>query len=261
MISPDITSQVATGLLLATLISVLAVATGFAVLAAKHAARRKALNSRKSPNLNGKRTDPSPPVRTPIFDIPCRWLAIRSRSIDGVLSALELHNVTPCSWDEGIAKLTRHDLFVSPPIRGWILVFGNGLPDPSEEIDDCFHMVHRLSHQLGHVQFFSANQSVNHHAWVRATDGQIERAYAWAGETLWNQGKMTKSEKNLELTCLNYLENPEPQVFDLTKPDSPNSEKVRLLAAQWSLDPAAINEGALPAELGVAGDADHFKKH
>ncbi len=46
-------------------------------------------------------------------------------------------------------------------------------------------MVHRLSHQLGYIQFFSANQAIDHQAWVRAEDGDIERAYAWAGETLW----------------------------------------------------------------------------
>lgn len=260
MISPDITSQVATGLLLATLISVIAVAAGFAVLGAKHAARHKAQNSPESPIQKRNETDRSATTRTPLFDIPCRWLAIQSRNLDGVLSALKLNNVTPCSWDEGIARLTGHNLYVSPPIRGWVLVFGKGLPDPSEEIDDCFHMVHRLSHELGHVQFFSANQSVNHHAWVRAKDGQIERAYAWAGETLWNQGKLTKIEKDLELTCFDYLETPEHQPFDLLKPNSPNSGRIHMLAAMWSLDPAAINEGPLPAKFGFAGDTHHFKK-
>ena len=45
-----------------------------------------------------------------------------------------------------------------------------------------------LSRKIGQVQFFSVNRAVNHHAWVQAEAGVIQRAYAWAGRTFWNQG-------------------------------------------------------------------------
>ena len=49
-----------------------------------------------------------------------------------------------------------------------------------------FALLRRLSCALGHVQFFSVNRALNHHAWVWMKDRDVRRAYAWAGETLWN---------------------------------------------------------------------------
>ena len=45
-------------------------------------------------------------------------------------------------------------LFIAPRINGWILVFGSDLPDPSDDVDQCFHFVTGLSRKLGHVQLF-----------------------------------------------------------------------------------------------------------
>ena len=53
-----------------------------------------------------------------------------------------------------------------------------------------------LSRKLGHVQFFSANRVLNHHSWALLDQGEVFRAYAWAGETLGNQGPLTAAEKD-----------------------------------------------------------------
>jgi hypothetical protein len=45
-----------------------------------------------------------------------------------------------------------------------------------------------LSRKLGHVQFFYADRLLHHHAWARMDEGCVTRAYAWTGETVWNQG-------------------------------------------------------------------------
>src|SRR2546426_307834 len=44
---------------------------------------------------------------------PC-WLAIRSRDVGAVQSALGLHNPEPCSWADGLAGTNEHRLFISP---------------------------------------------------------------------------------------------------------------------------------------------------
>jgi hypothetical protein len=133
-------------------------------------------------------------------------------------------------------------------------VVGPGLPDPADDVDRCFHFVVKLSRALGHVQFFSCNRALNHHGWVKAESGQIRRAYAWAGETLWNQGELTQAENELEVQCLGYGE--QPDLLSIA-PTPKNSEKVNPLAARWSFDPATINEAMLRAGLGVAGNAPH----
>ncbi len=189
-----------------------------------------------------------------LFDRPQRWLAIKTSDISKVQAALGLHNPTPCSVTDGMGKMGDGKLFVSPPLDGWILVVGQGLPDPADDIDRVFHFVMRLSHALGAVQFFCWNRAVNHHAWIRAENNRIYRAYAWAGETLWNEGEMTAAERELGLRCFDYGEQPSIFPFSAREAHFANAEKVCVLASRWSLDPGAIAQTGYDPHSGISGD-------
>lgn len=183
---------------------------------------------------------------------PAAWLAIRSRHLRAVQTALALNNPQPCTWMEGLVR--EQKLFIAPPVNGWILVVGSGLPDAGDDPDATFRFLLGLSRKLGHVQFFAANRVLGHHAWVQAEAGRIVRAYAWAGQTLWNQGVKTRAELELGLKCFHYFDG--PQRISLGQSDvlTTNTEKVPLLAARWSLDPAAIDERLFEHTRGVAGE-------
>jgi len=183
---------------------------------------------------------------------PSCWLAIKSRDLLAVQSALGLHNPKPCSWMDGLAGEDK--LFISPPVNGWILVIGSGLPDPSDDVDACFRFVLGLSRKLGQVQFFSASRVLQHHAWVRADHGHVVRAYAWAGKTIWKQGARTPAEKELDLECFDYGEPAGRGSFGEPDVIGANVDRVPLLAARWSLDPAGIDERCLEQERGIAGE-------
>jgi hypothetical protein len=183
---------------------------------------------------------------------PASWLAVRSHNLPAVQAALGLSNPRPCTWTQGFA--TEQKLFIAPPVKGWILVTGSGLPDPGDDVDACFRFLLNLSRQLGQVQFFSANPVLGHHAWVRADARGIMRAYAWAGKTLWNQGVKTHAELELGLKCLEYFETPEPLAFGQPDGISANTDRVPLLAARWSLDPATIDEHTVENTCGIAGE-------
>jgi hypothetical protein len=195
-----------------------------------------------------------------LFDSPGRWLAIRSNSPESVQSALGLHNATLASWEQGLAEAQDLKLFLTPPIKGWILVLGIGLPEPADDIDELFHLIVALSRALGEVQFFSANRVVDSHAWVHANHGRILRAYAWSGATLWNQGVMTGPETELGLTCFDYTE-PARQKFSSHEPQRTNAEKVPLLAGRWSIDPTSLDESAIDQRLGIVGSLSFPKPH
>ncbi|MDA1274985.1 MAG: hypothetical protein O2960_13200, partial [Verrucomicrobia bacterium] len=235
--TPDVINQVATGLLLSTWALVLGIAIVFAVLAARAGARNRKCLASLPENLEENSFVSFRQPQSSAFDGPCRWLAIQCRSMEAGLSALELDDATPCSWNDGVTRFAEHHLFVSPPIRGWILVVGKGLPDPSDEIDHCFHVVRNMSDRLGSVQFFSSNPAVDHHAWVQAEDGKILRAYARAEETLWNQGKITRAERDIGMKCFDYFDHPPPQTFETGKTSLSNAEKLHSLAGRWSIDP------------------------
>lgn len=182
---------------------------------------------------------------------PTTWLAVRSRNVHAVQMALGLHNVQPCTWVEGISGDER--LFIAPPVRGWVLIIGSGLPDPADDVDVCYRFLTSLSRKLGHVQFFKANRVLGHHAWVRVEDGEVMRGYAWAGKTLWNQGLTTRAETEFGLKCFQYFESPD-QTFEESEIAATNVEKVASLASRWSIDPASVDEQLFEHAYGIAGE-------
>jgi hypothetical protein len=183
------------------------------------------------------------------------WLAIKSDRLFPVQSALGLHDGKPCSWFDGLDQT----LFIAPPVRGWVLVLGSGLPNPSEDVDLCYRFVLELSRKLGQVQLFSASTMLNHHAWVKADSGRVIRAYAWAGRTVWKEGARTAAERDLGIQCFDYTDGAEQASFSQPDVFAANVDKVSLLAARWSVDPARIEGTVLAQAQGIAGDP--FKRH
>lgn len=191
-------------------------------------------------------------TRTWGYQRPACWLVVRSHDLHAVQAAMGLHHAKPCSWRHGLAG--EEKLFIAPPFNGWILVTGSQLPDPSEDVDVCYRFVVEASRKLGHVQFFSLNPVLHHHAWVQADNGRIIRAYAWARTTVWNQGTPTSAEEDLGLTCFDYAESTEESLLGQPEALETNVEKLPLLADRWSFDPARINERLLERMQGVAGE-------
>ena len=184
---------------------------------------------------------------------PTRWLAVRSLNPKAVQTALGLDHFAPCPWAEGMTG--GHGFFIGPPVNGWIIVTGSGLPNPGCDVDECFYFLTELSRKLGHVQFFQAERVLHHHAWVRVENGVVTRAYAWAGETVWNQGRKTAAETELSMKCFGYGEHPGAASWAAAEWTATNVAKVPLLAARWSLDPARIDERLRNHASGVAGES------
>jgi hypothetical protein len=203
---------------------------------------------------------PSTGVSASIFDAPARWMAVRSQNSQAVQRALGVQHVRLCSWGDALSTPFEPRLFISPPVKGWVLVMGCDLPDPAADIDECFLFLARLSQQVGEVQFFARNRAVSHHGWARLDSGQVVRAYVWAGETLWSQGDQTSAERDLKLRCLAYGESADALGLAEREVLALNTDKVVRLAAAWSTDPTAIGAEVLEAK-GIAGDLLHWKLH
>jgi hypothetical protein len=173
-----------------------------------------------------------------VFERPARWLAVKSRNAAAVQAALSPRRPAPGSRKKCPAERSAGKLFVAQPISGWVLVVGPGLPEPVEDVDDCYRFLRELSRKLGHVQFYSVNRALNQHAWALLEDGRVYRAYAWAGRTLWNEGSLTAAERELGMVCFDYgCEDATPALREAVAGDT---EKLNQLAGRWSLDPAAI---------------------
>lgn len=192
------------------------------------------------------------------YEPPARWLAVRTTRTDEVQAALRLANPIPCPLADGLASAAELELFVSPPIHGWILVTGSEVPDPADDVDACFIWLRELSRQLGEIQYFACDRALGHHAWARLLSGDVFRAYAWSGETLWTQGELTRAELDLGMNCRDYGEAGESCGPGAADECQANVEKVPLLAARWSLDPASIDIGRHWPRRGIAGHFSPF---
>lgn len=188
-----------------------------------------------------------------LFDRPTKWMAIKSSHLSRVQKALGLRNAAPCSWAEGFGRVAETRLFLSPPVQGWVIVVGAGLPEPGDDIDKLFHFLRGIAQEIGAVHYFYADRVFHHHAWIRMENEDVVRAYAWADETLWNQGDLTGAERFLEVKCFEYGEAPLPYPFSTRESVAANCEKVLQLAARWSIDPMALNSHNLRTGLGIAG--------
>jgi hypothetical protein len=182
---------------------------------------------------------------------PSRWLAIRTRDMLAVQTELGIRHAQPCSWSEGVFAARK--LFVSPPVNGWTLVFGDALPNPDDDVDASFRFLRELSLKLGRVQFFQADQILQHHAWAQLEMGRVLRAYAWAGTTIWNQGVKTNDEIALGMNCFGYDENPGSDDWVMADHIVANVEKVFQLAHRWSVDPAEIDMRLVGNQRGIVG--------
>jgi len=190
--------------------------------------------------------EPSPSLAISAVRPMC-WLAVRSVSPEAVKEALGLHQAAPCTWSEGLTG--DHAFFISPRVNGWVIVTGLALPTPTEDVDACFIFLSRLSRKLGHVQYFYAETFSRHHGWARLDDGCVTRAYAWAGTTVWSQGIETLPEIEVGVKTFAYGD----QSATLLDVET-NFEKVPLLAARWSLDPAGVKLNSIRQSIGIAGE-------
>jgi hypothetical protein len=181
---------------------------------------------------------------------PSFWLAVKGTDLWPVQQALGLDAPVPCTWEEGLQEASERKLFISPPVQGWILIVGSGLPDPNEDVDRCFHFLRRISSKLGHVQFFGVNKVLGHHSWGILEKGSVFRAFAWSGQTIWNEGPFTAVEKELQMKCPEYFA--EPRGYGQKDPVQLNLEKVNRLAAKWSVDPVSLDDYVW-TRLGLVG--------
>ncbi len=196
-----------------------------------------------------------------VFDRPRCWIAIQSRNLHLVQETLGLVNPTSCSWMEGLAEVcSENRIFVSAPIKGWILVFGPHLPRPSDDVDHCYSYLRALSEKLGEVHYFCGDSVTYEHAWARLVDGVVIRAYAWYRETLWNQGKLSEAEQRVRMEAFPYGESPDPFGLGSQERFRKNTERIFGLANRWSLDPSRIGQAELVgAGLGVSGDVSQAR--
>jgi hypothetical protein len=185
------------------------------------------------------------------FGPKCVWLAFRGATPEAVARALDLRNVAPSTWAEGLKSAYGGGVFVTPPVDGWVLAASTRFPDPGDKQheDKATPVLTRLSQAFGEVQYFGTYDDLGWHAWARFVKGAAVRKLAYLGEqglVIWAEGEPTPEERKLGLLYT---------AKGLAKPPYPREENVFALAGAWSVDPTTLQTRHLPPSLGLAGAA------
>ena len=194
------------------------------------------------------------------------WIAVRSIDTELLVPELELVRVRSCDWEEGLRQAGDKGIFICPPVSGWTLVVGLGLPDASS--DDTLSLIVRLSETHQSAQYFGNHRVVDYYAWARAEGGRLVRAYAFIGDQArlpWDRGELTPEERELGLIFDDPLtgavnpDNPNETTLEAmqrmknNRPRFPKEHHVFAIARKWSIDPTQIEEYEATESPGILG--------
>ena len=217
------------------------------------------------------------------FGYKISWFAVRTEDAEAVVVALKLGDVQRANWESGIDLAyersgntgARYAVFVTPPIAGWVLAVGKGLPvfdqegEDSECRSDFLTLFMNVAAGFAEVQFFGTYRVVGYDAWFRARNGVIEREFSIAdGQVCTNFGPQTAEERALGFLDLgersaeaatDYICDCMETYGDSDSDDGhkcplmPSEENTMALAGAWSIDPTTLEELDLPAGVGYLG--------
>ncbi len=198
------------------------------------------------------------------FGYKCSWIAITAGDPQDVIAALELRQVRRSNWKAGIDAAYAGEVFIAPPLNGWVLAVSWSLPWPGGTRfgDPCTPFLRQLAHTFPEVQFFATHRIVETHAWARLVNGMIVRQYAYSGESgeiLWNVGTPTAEEHALlqeQEEWIHSFGEPEHADDSLTDDEPylmPSESDVMRMAALWSIDPSQLSKRDLGISLGHVG--------
>lgn len=177
------------------------------------------------------------------------WIAVKRATSADVASFLKIKNLRSASWVEGVeAAYNSGDdaVFVTPQIRGWILVVGRwaiGAGD-RRSVDAIGQLLGQLSSKFGEAQGFATHRIIEYHHWILAINGHIQRSFAYIGESgqvLLDSGFVTDSEKTLK-----FFSKP-PEEW------TPTEEDVMTVASGWSIAPTSLTTNVGDSDLGLIG--------
>lgn len=225
------------------------------------------------------------------FGFTTKWFAARDISTQALFAALALEDARPANWNSGIAAareiIPPYRVFVTPPVQGWTLVVGHGLPYPTDiadwndtrtlvgaPFDEMFARLVQLSPE---VCFFGTHRGVSFDAWAKASHGVVTRVFCYGeAEVYANRGAQTEEERMLGLPDLGdrdpgeadeYLyelnEMRDAKLEELLASDMERARAERIagrrpypeetdtlnLAALWSVPPFALDQ--IDSTLGV----------
>ncbi|SEO38094.1 hypothetical protein [Paenibacillus sp. OV219] len=164
------------------------------------------------------------------FGYKIQWLAIQTDSVEKVIEQLSVTGLQRSNWANGIESAYEDYIFITPPVKGGVLVIGNAMPSAGgvDHVNEIKPVIERLSKVFDEVHYYGSHRVVNYYVWAKASNGRITRAFGSEGDVFWEEGTATAEERALGF-----------RFGDVEAEDAwlPSEEDVLAIAKRWSIDP------------------------
>jgi hypothetical protein len=193
------------------------------------------------------------------FGYKCVWVTVKAQSSEEVANFLGLRNQRNANWKNGIDKAYGNEIFISPPIDGFIFIVGTSLPtaDSDLNIKKAKALIDKLSLRYQTADFFVTHRVVDLHGWMKSQKGETVRAYVYLGESGDNlivEGKELEIEKQLNLVNTFSSEAKLDNYFSKPGLTFPDEGLVMKIAEKWSVNPSTLGQRKdLKEGLGITG--------
>ncbi len=197
---------------------------------------------------------------TPVsFGYKCQWFAVYTTDTKKLADWLGVKDAAPCNWKNGIDYAYQNSVFISPPVDGWSLAISKlQLPtaDTGENAQLIKTMVIDLSKEFSRAQYFGTYRVVGYDCWMKAENGQLERAYGYVdGTNTIVEGDPTPAEQKYNfINTLSDEANNDPGYYDREDLKWPNESVTMEIAAAWSVNTEILEQRKdIPPALGLVG--------
>jgi hypothetical protein len=205
------------------------------------------------------------------FGYKMHLYALKTDQTQEVAEAFTLKDPQSINWEFGFEmaypighrgkryNANRQLIFVCPPVNGWTLVVGYGVPyldmDSTSE-SHSFYLT--LSERFGEAQFFDSLRLVDKYTWVKAVEGTLVRGYSMTADgQIMSFGELSPAEAALGFE-LPTSDNLPPDCDEWPENVGFVSEKTVLrIAGSWSVNPIDFEKYHVRPALGLVGEPEH----
>ena len=210
-------------------------------------------------------SEPDLPVS---FGPDMAWLAIKTEDTKRVAEILRLSDVKMANWSSGVGTTYDGELnkefsfiYVTPPVAGWTLVVGTGLPQLYGKafLDRATPLWKELSQTFSDVHAFCSFPDFDFFSWACFRNGVAKRVYAVNDNGIvCNIGRVSKAERVFGINRF------ELRGVRGRKGDTggkillyPTENHVMQIARSWSLDPTRLEQmgETMAPTFGLIGKA------
>lgn len=201
-------------------------------------------------------TVPDTPVS---FGYKCKWLAVYTTETKKLADWVGLKDAQTCNWKAGIEYAYEDRVFISPPVDGWSFIISARQltnAENQQSVDLIKAMLQDLSREFSRAQYFGSYRGVSFDCWMKAENGQIERAYGYVdGENTVVEGDPTAVERQYNLVNTFSVELAEaPNYYDRTDLEYPDESMTMEVAGAWSVNPQDLERRTdIGVGLGLVG--------